>query len=137
MFIGDKTCFLRIERDDQAMFALFRMEACLVLDGEAEFRGLSTAGTFSTSPEDRRALLEFSEFRAPSWTVAMSDGGSLELRRDLHGTIEVRFAFGYERGFAFGERIGPHWKLAGEVRVEGEYAQRFLRELDEVLFARP
>lgn len=60
----------------------------------------------------------------------MSDEGSLELRRDVHGHIDVLFSIGYGR-------VGPHWKTSGDIHVDGEYTQEFLRDFQSLVFGQP
>ena len=81
----------------------------------------------STGEPERAAFEDFAELRSHRVALAVPVDGSLEFCRDLHGNIDVRFSIGYLQA-------GPHWKVAGDVRVEGEYTQQFLKELRSLVF---
>ena len=129
MLIGDDDCYLRIERVDGALPpSQFRLEARLRIEREAQFFGFNGLVLISTGESDRAAFDDFAELRSHRVAVAVSGDGSLELRRDLHGNIDVLFSIGYAR-------LAPHWKVVGDVRVEGEFTQQFLREFRSLVFA--
>lgn len=130
MLIGDDDCFLRIERDDSAdRYAPFRVEARLRLDDSAEFFAFHNLVVLSSGDEERAAFDEFANLRSQRFLIALSDEGSLELRRDARGHIDVLFSIACRR-------VGPHWKTSGDVHVEGEYALDFLRDFRRVVFGR-
>jgi hypothetical protein len=128
MRIGDDKCYLRIERSSaEPWYAPVRLEARLVLDRTAEFFGVNTMAVVSAGDDDRAAFTEFEEHRSQRVVIRASDEGSLELRRDLHGNIDVLFSIGYERN-------APLWRVTGDVRVEGEHTLTFLEEFRRVVF---
>lgn len=128
MLIGDDECYLRIDRVDGAIPpSQFRLEARLRIDGQAQFFGFNSLVLISTGEPERAAFEDFAELRSHRVALAVTDDGSLELRRDLHGNIDALFAIGYSR-------FGPRWKVAGDVRVEGEYTQQFLKEFRSLVF---
>lgn len=128
MFIGNDECYLRIERSaSDPWYAPVRVEARLRIDERAEFFAVSCDAMISSGEPDRVAFTEFKELRSHGVHIAMSDDGSIELRRDSHGNIDVLFSIGYRR-------LGPHWKTSGDVHVDGEYTQAFLRDLENLLF---
>lgn len=131
MLIGDDECYLRIERVDGAVPpSQFRLEARSRVGHQAQFFGFNDLVLISNGAPDRAAFDDFAELRSHRVALALSVDGSLELRRDLHGNIDVLFAIGYSR-------LGPHWKVAGDVRVEGEFTQQFLREFRGLVFPDP
>lgn len=128
MRIGSDDCYLRIERDDPTdWYAPLRLEARLRAPGRAQFFGWSDVASISAGAQELEAFLKFTEWRAGSVSLPLSDNGSLELKRDAHGHIDVLFTIGCLR-------VGPHWKVSGDVRVEGEYTQEFLRDFREIVF---
>lgn len=128
MQIGDDECYLRIERVDGALPpSQFRLEARLRVDRQAQFFGFNGLVMISTGEVERAAFDDFAELRSHHVALAVPVDGSLELHRDLHGNIDVVFSIGYSR-------LGPHWKVAGDVRVEGEFTQQFLSEFRSLVF---
>jgi hypothetical protein len=128
ILIGKDDCYLRLERDTSAdPYAPFRVEARLRLEGRAEFFALSTLIVLPSGESERRAFVEFSELRSNRVILQMSDDGLLELRRDVRGHIDVLFSIGCRRA-------GPFWKTSGDIHVDGEYTQDFLRNFGTLVF---
>lgn len=128
MLIGSDDCYLRIERDDPTdWYAPLRLEARLRMPGKVQFFGWSDVATISAGATEREIFERFAEGRAGSVTFQLSDQGAIELRRDPHGHIDVVFSLGYER-------VGPHWKLGGDVHIEGEQTVEFLRQFRDLVF---
>lgn len=128
MRIGDDECYLRIERGNpEDGYSPFRVEARLRLDERAEFYAFNSLVVFSSADEERSAFLAFAAFRSNRVLLSMSDGGSLELHRDVRGHIDVLFSIGCRR-------VGPHWKTSGDVHVDGEHTQELLRDIERLVF---
>jgi hypothetical protein len=128
MLIGDDKCFLRIEKaDSEYPDAPYSVEARARSEGRAEVFGFNTLVLIDSTEQHFADLTQFAELRSHGWSTAVSEGGTIGLRRDVHGNIDVLFSIGYRR-------FGPEWKVSGEVHVLGENTQEFLREFKTLLF---
>lgn len=128
MLIGSDDCYLRIERDDPTdWYAPLRLEARLRMPGKVQFFGWSDVATISSGSEQREAFEKFAEGRTGLVRFSLADDGWIELQATREGHIDVLFSVGYAR-------LGPHWKLGGDVHVDGERAQAFLDDFRELIF---
>jgi hypothetical protein len=109
MRIGHERCYLQIAH------------------GPAEFIGVNAAIYFSNGEAERRAFSEFAELRSRSVTIALTEDGSIELRRGVRGNIDVFVAVAFSRS-------GTQWTTSGVVPVHGEDTQQFPRAFRALVF---
>lgn len=126
MVIGNEQARLRIERLDPDPHASLEIEAVFSRDDGIAFRALQKDIYISSGERNHAALRDFAESRTNRLELVLTEDGLLDLRREAHGHIDVAFTLGFRRS-------GGPWTLQGNVRVEGEHSQQFLRELQGLL----
>jgi hypothetical protein len=125
--IGDPDAFLEIVRlDPEARHAVCRIVAG-ARDNSGEFRGSVVAVVLDNSDEVKKSLEHFRTFAASSAEVQIFVVGWLRLKRSSRGLLTVAYRFGREQ-------LGV--TLEGEISVDGEFADRFCRDLACLLWPR-
>jgi len=123
MRIGSDDSFLSLERVGQEGPAVvWRVAAAVTgLNCFATFHGRAKVHTIEETPE---RIANFKANRVRRFELMLSHGGWLRVKRDRRGRTLVRFRLGQFRAGA---------ALEGKVRLEGESATAFCRDLRGLL----
>jgi hypothetical protein len=124
MRIGSDDSFLSLERVEQeSKTVVWRVAAAVTSVGcIAAVQGRAKVHTTDETPE---RIARFKANQVRQFELMLSQGGWLRIKRDPKGRTLVRYRLG---------QLSAGAALEGKLRLEGESAKAFCRELRELLW---
>ena len=123
MRIGSEESFLRLEKVGREGPAVV-WEVTAAIHGAGCIAAVHGLTKVRTTDGDLDRMDDFAAHQARQFELKLSQGGWLRIRRDPKGRTLVNYRLGHLRKGA---------ALEGKVRLEGESAKAFCRELEELL----
>ena len=124
MHIGDAHDFLSLERLDVAdPYSAFRVEAKAGSDGY-QFSARHHGVMADTSETTIASLLRFENLAVDRFELALSENGSIRVKRDSRGHLIVHYRITRSKLAA---------AMEGELHVHGECANQFCKDLRALL----
>jgi hypothetical protein len=124
MRIGTDENFLSIERDShEGGYPVFHAEAVSIASGR-KFTASHDRLMLDTSEAVAKSFSDFQSHKSEYAEIPLSESGWLRFSRDNRGYIAVNYRIaGWKSSVA----------VEGEIYVEGEFTNRFCREIIELL----